>query len=253
MDKDSTSLVSLPEPPRRPSAEVIHLNDRRGAPAKGNEQADRPMAEHPRAEGPHKLINESRLNLEAYGLVVFATAAVLVAGSYLWVKMQSSNRSSMIQTTAAETKRTTLQGDVVASLSPGATLWVDGRGQSEQAYLVEGKATFDVPARAEPFEILTHLAIARASVPSKFSVAAGTDVEFQVHAGEIEIAPVGAKKHGDVIRLKPGRSVRLMGAAVAGEWGEGRASPTRVASRSTESLPTSYAVGPSSNIAQDGL
>lgn len=246
-------MTPLPDAPQRPSAEVINLNDRRCAPSKGTEPVDRPLAAHPRTEGPHRQVDEPRLNLELYGLVVSATAAVLVAGGYLWLKMQSSDPSTTIQAAIAEVKRYTLQGDVVALLNPGATLWVDGRGEREQAHLVEGEATFDVPERDEPFELLTHLATVTVSVPSKFSALVGTDVELKVHAGEIAIAPVGAKKQGDVIKLKPGRSVRLMGAAVASEWIDGRAGSTRVASRSTESLPTNYGVGPSSNTAQDGL
>lgn len=200
------------------------------------------------------MVDEPRPNLEAHGIMVAATAAVIVAGAGLWWSgLQSSDPDTTVQTAEGEIKEYILQGDVVASLNPGATIWVDGSGKNEQARLVEGEATFDVPVRVDPFELNTYLATARTAGPSRFTVSVDSGVEFKVHAGELEVARVGTTKPEDVIKLKPGRTLRFMGATVAGRGGDGRALATHVAWRTEERMPKGNGVGPASDLVQDGL
>ncbi|WP_116811954.1 hypothetical protein [Steroidobacter cummioxidans] len=217
-DKGSTCPAPLSYATRRSSAKVINLRDRRGALSKGTEPSSRPLTEQLPEEGEHKLIDESTQTLVTHGSVV-ATAVILVAVVCLWwFDMPSSDTGGTIQT-VGEMKRYTLHGGVVASLKEGATLRVDGRDQHGHAHLVEGEATFDVPALDEPFELSTYLATATTSVPSKFTARVNMGVEFEVHTGEVAIRPAGTKNHEHVI--KAGKTFRLVdGLAVASERGD---------------------------------
>lgn len=207
----TTSAGAVAESPKqeqqRPLADVIHLDERREATAKSSDPWDRPLSEVPRASPPSDLVDESRR--EAFGVMMTASAAVLVTGGCLWKAIDDHlNPSLTIRTSIGESKRHLLYGGVIAWLGARTTLQVDGRGKHERVTLLEGEAMFDVPAGLDrPFEMLTYLARANAAVCSRFVVVVDTSVMFAVHDGQIAVTGRGRKQP---INLKQGMKYRFL-------------------------------------------
>jgi ferric-dicitrate binding protein FerR (iron transport regulator) len=166
------------------------------------------------------------------GLVLVATAAVMIALTAFWVAILNKGpEGRLIVTGAHESNAAQFADRSVVSVEANTTVRVNVTEQQRSAHVIGGAVTFDVPAMKPPFWVETSEAQVRVTEASRFRVAvSATVVDIEMYEGAVMLyerdVPTGAPgrwlKKGDFYH-KP---AKVMAALVAEPAGHANGRPT---------------------------
>jgi len=151
--------------------------------------------------------DEERPSHEAFGLVVMATAALVVATGYLaYFEMKAVDTIMTSATAASEAQTKTLPDGSVISLKPNSTVQLDAYESERRVHLSKGDAVFTAaPVANKPFVVSTLFARA-STVGAMFRVALDRGMTVEVYDGEVDVAVPGMP----AVTVKKGQRYRVI-------------------------------------------
>ncbi|MDY6947895.1 MAG: FecR domain-containing protein [Pseudomonadota bacterium] len=135
---------------------------------------------------------EKRSVYEACGVIVLATAAVLVSvGSLVQFEMKRADRSETIVTSVNESRTKTRADGSQISLSPNSRAELPLNESERSLRLLEGEVEVTAtPNPEKPFAVATPLAEA-STTGGRFRVAFDTYMTVEVYEGDVEVDEPG--------------------------------------------------------------
>lgn len=171
----------------------------------------------PRRESLPAQINH---RAEGIGLILTATAAVVLSTSVLISRVYDPSPGRLITTGAGETTTVRLSDGSVISLGARTALKLAETDQQRVAIVELGEVIFEVPPHArKTLFVQTVLATARPAAGTRFRVTVDSTIEFEVYSGVVNVFPRGANEKSTARTLKQGVPYRVpmnvRGAAMA--------------------------------------